>query len=127
MPKEEFKYLFVDKRGRRIDIEIDEVQTEILAYHRGEKIGNFQTTMDDDGYAFAYSIDINEEYRRAGIGLEMVRLAFEYHGRPLIPPGRNDSMKINGNYVTDSGAALVRAGQERGYFTPFPDDEIPSE
>jgi hypothetical protein len=61
----------------------------------------------------ADTIDVDKGFRRAGIGLEMVRLAYVYNGAPIIPPATYYADKEKRN--------TMMKGQRLGYVTEFPD------
>jgi hypothetical protein len=123
--EDELDELFTDKKGRAITIRTEEgITTVFTAYHEGKPVGEFRTYVDEDGIPYAQEISVASEYQRAGIGLRLVQRASAYHGTPLVPPGRFDTLRRHDNYMTGPGRSLMHAGQNRGWVAPFPDDEI---
>jgi len=102
---------FDDAMGRRIRFEVAE---DIVAYHEGREVGRIQLedVEIDDHLSFTrlFGIDVDEEYRRAGIGVELVRRAVAEHGAFARP--RLDALGSFGrdsrDYFTPEGAALFR-------------------
>jgi len=113
------------KDGKERLIEYDLAPDCITARHNGKVIGDF--TLDVVGQehgpdeVHADTININEDYQRAGIGSEMVRLASEYHDQPLIPPQTHYVHRETRNTMTGGGRALMEAGQRKGWVSEFPD------
>jgi hypothetical protein len=126
--EDDFTFKFTDSKGRSIVIQIDEGSaTVVQAYHNDKKIGEFETHTDEDGHPYADVIAVEPDYKRAGIGRQLVHRAFLYHSRELIPPGVFDTLKESGNRMSDEGRALMRACQEQGWVGPFHDYDIPAE
>ena len=116
---------FVDKKGHEILIEI--LSEDASAYHNGKKIGNILTTGPqniDDRIpplpAEITGLDVSEEYRRAGIATEMIRLLSEELG--MLLPGRHNIGVGNHNALTDDGEALTAHCQKLGYISAFSDE-----
>jgi hypothetical protein len=124
MVENEFIYDFVDKEGRPIQIQIDEHTSEISAHHNGKKVGYLDIELKDEG-PHACAAEIDKEFQKAGIGLELVRHAFEYNGQKLIPPKTYDPKKENS--MSPAGLALMLAGQRKGWVGQFPDHEEPDD
>lgn len=122
---DELTWSFTDKSGRPIHITLDELCFKVTAFHEGREIGYLDIDVKEDGKPYAYAADVLEQYRRAGIGLEMVRRAAEYHSQELVPPKRFDPHKEN--VMTTDGYALMRSGQKHGWVGAFPDDELPED
>jgi GNAT superfamily N-acetyltransferase len=123
MTNHNFVYPFVDHRDRQITVRVDVPNGDVTAWHEGQQIGYFEVWDSDDG-PLAKFANLDEGYRGAGIGTEVMRRAFEYHGS-MIPPPFNPA--LTDNRMSTAGLALMRAGQRRGWITEFPDMNDPSE
>ena len=119
--------IYRDKRGRKIEIEVDGANA--IARHAGRIVGSVETTgevYDDEWHSrpsppTITGQEVDEAYRRAGIGLALIGALSEAFQKPLLPGHRNEG--IGGtNALTDEGEALVRAAQARGYIRPFPEE-----
>ncbi|UWU75464.1 hypothetical protein N2603_36445 [Bradyrhizobium huanghuaihaiense] len=121
-----YDHQFIDARGRKIEFDVRE--DWISAYHEGKKVGEFSLRivehemLGDEVHADV--IDLQEGFRSAGIGSEMVRLAFEMHGK-IIPPATYYPEKENRNSMTPEGLRLMISCQKKGWVGPFPDQEPP--
>lgn len=98
---------FVDAKDRTIVIEGDD---DIEAFHEGRQIGRIEFDSDEFGPRL-YGMNINLDYRQAGIGTEMMRAAAELHGKRF----RKASLLAVGghhvpseDYFTQEGAALIQ-------------------
>ena len=73
---------FYDKHGREIIIDIDDL--DVVAHHDGTKIGElcFCEIDCDKSPSFIKLMNMNvtEEYQKAGIATEMMRVAVDFHG-----------------------------------------------
>lgn len=100
---------FMDKKNRKIDFEVDR---DITAYDKGREVGYVQFCFDDfTNRPRLYAIDVKEAYRRAGIGVEMIRLAAEIHGRNFDRPtfqAQGGSGASSCSYYTQDGGALIQ-------------------
>ncbi len=122
---EEMTEVFIDKNDREIMIETEEggAETYFVAVHGGNEVGRLSVHIDEENVSFAHEIDVDAGYRRAGIGLRLVQRASEYFDAKLVPPGRFDTLKRNGNFMTEMGRSLMIAAQRGGWATKFPGDE----
>lgn len=99
--------IFIDAMDRHIEIDGD---YDVEAFHDGNRIGHFEFD-DCDGDTFLVSMNVSPEYRRAGIAVEMMRMAASIHGKRFGRPpfsaigGRNASSE---SYFTTDGAGLFR-------------------
>ena len=117
---------FTDRYQRVIDIEVD--FCDAFARHDGRTIGSVRTTGSEfvDDYtnetaAEITGMHVDEGYREAGIGTELLRQLSDELGA-LAPAQKNTG--IGGlNALTDDGLALTRKGQKLGYILPFPDEQ----
>ncbi len=113
-----------DKRNIRIEVEGDDA----FAYDGGDQIGEVTTTGEDDlgrGQRTPPTITymhVDEDYRRNGIGMALIRALFEEYGQ-LAPAQRN--IGIGGiNALTDEGERLTRRAQAEGLIYPFPEEKL---
>ena len=98
--------MFIDAKGRRIEIEGD---LDIEASHNGQRIGRIEFD-DDDGGIFLWGMAVDATYQKAGIGTEMMRLAAEIHGRRFRKPSFDavgGSRASSDSYYTQEGAKLI--------------------
>ncbi|MFB9267673.1 hypothetical protein ACFFWD_31825 [Bradyrhizobium erythrophlei] len=120
-------FVFQDKKGRTITFDVDD--SGVLAYHQKKKIGEFTLRVIDDDLlgaaVHADVIDLDNKFHNAGIGNEMVRLAFQHHGQKIVPPATFYPESANRNTMTPEGFRLRAAGQKHGWVTEFPDKEVP--
>lgn len=103
--------LFNDKCGREIIIDIDEL--DVVAQHRGSKIGELCFREVDFGNCSSYikltNMNVTAAYQKAGIATEMMRTAVDFHGnfsRPLLS-AVGGSKADSEDYYTSEGAALI--------------------
>ncbi|BBZ97477.1 hypothetical protein BRDID11004_16120 [Bradyrhizobium diazoefficiens] len=120
---------FTDKQDRKIAFEV--TYESIRAYYAGKRIGGFTLNVVEFDERFpptvhADVVDVDKEFQNAGIASEMVRLAFEEHGQ-IIPPPKYEAEAAKRNSITEDGMRLVLSGQKKGWFTEFPDTEVPED
>lgn len=119
---------WTDRQGREIEISSD--GTDASAHHNGHEVGRVSTTgpIEIDNYHSAppkiTGMDVDEEYRGAGIGLRMIKELFEEAGEELEPADKNVG-RGGENALTDEGLALTRRAQKAGYVLPFADEVEP--
>jgi hypothetical protein len=128
MPNEDFTYTFKDKSEREITIVVDDESggSPITAHFEGKKIGEFVVWQDEDGFPLFKFSDVDNGFQCSGIGTEMLRRAFEYHGRMRAP---NPDPTNNENPMTTAGHALMTRGVKEGWILPMwekPEEEEPS-
>jgi hypothetical protein len=120
---------FQDKKGRTITFDVDD--SGVLAFHQKKKIGEFTLRVIEDDLlgtaVHADLIDLDNKFHNAGIGNEMVRLAFQHRGQKIIPPATYYAESANRNTMTPEGFRLMAAGQKHGWVMEFPDKEVPDE
>ncbi|KAB2716963.1 hypothetical protein [Brucella intermedia] len=124
--------IFVDKKGRTIEIEADDFAA--YAKHKGEEIGDIQTTgpRDEDPRQPAFppkitGMDVNPEYQRSGIATEMIRLIWLENGEQALEPA-DKNIGVGGlNALTDDGEALTAHCQKLGYILPFASERFPED
>ena len=98
---------FTDTQGRTIEIACD---YEVEAFHDGKRIGYIDFD-DRDGITTLIGMDVDEDYRWAGIATAMMREAAEMHGPDFSKPsfqamgGRSASAD---SYYTPEGAAFIK-------------------
>lgn len=97
---------FTDTKGRAILIDAN---LDIEAFHEGLRIGCIEFD-ERDGFTSLFSMNVDPEYQKAGIGTEMMRVAAAVHGKSFGKPslsavgGRHAS---SDSYYTQEGAALI--------------------
>lgn len=99
-------HTFTDKSGRTISFEIG---IDIIAHVNGTQIGHVQFDEIDE-IPILFHMDVDQHYRRAGIGTEMIRLAAGAHGRRFGRPAfsaQGGSGKASSDYFTQAGAGLI--------------------
>lgn len=114
--------IFIDKKGRSIAIDVDELRTN--AKFEGEEIGFVTTTGLQDVHdhcppmpAEITGWEVFPGFRRAGIATEMIRLLSEEIG--MLLPGKRNIGNGGQNALTDEGESTVRYCQKLGYVYPF--------
>lgn len=114
--------MFIDKLGRKIGIEIDDL--DIVAYHNSREVARFSFDEIYCGKGCSYIqlmyMKTEGDYRRAGIATKMMLLAVECHGnfsRPLLSAagGLHTSAE---NYYTEEGRALILKCIDLGILSP---------
>ena len=114
---------FIDKKKRTIGIDVND--GSVVVYSGEKRIGEFTLKVIDNDYeppeVHADVIDVDKEFREAGIGSEMLKRAFEHHGRKIIPPPTYDPNPATRNSMTREGHRLMEAGQRHGWVADFPD------
>jgi GNAT superfamily N-acetyltransferase len=113
-----------DERIIRIEVEGDDA----FAYDGGDQVGEVTTTGEDDlghGQLTPPTITymhVDEDYRRNGIGMALIRALFEDYGQ--LAPAQRD-IGIGGiNALTDEGENLTRRAQAEGLICPFPEEKL---
>jgi hypothetical protein len=108
-------YEFTDKDGRKITFDVS--LGFVTAYFENKNIGEFTLRIEEQEMfgeiVHADVIDLKEEFRGAGIGSEMLRLAFQEHGM-ITPPARYYPEKENRNTMTPVGMAFMLSGKRAG-------------
>ncbi|WP_412496471.1 GNAT family N-acetyltransferase [Shewanella chilikensis] len=109
--------LFIDRKGREIEIELlDEWPPKLEARHDGKKIGH----LDFDEYrdmAVLESADVKQEYQKAGIGTRMFKELVEVNEDVYVPNRLWSSATGHDYYLSIEGAALVNACIRDGILT----------
>lgn len=103
---------FTDKSGNTIELEID--CDDAVAYHEQREIGRIQFEEIDcdkgDSFVKLMNMDVNPEYRNAGIATKLMELAVEYHGnfsRPLLS-AVGGIHAASEDYYTEEGAGFIQ-------------------
>ncbi len=119
-------FVLPDKKGRSIEYDVGD--ETVYAFHKGAKIGEFSLRVIELPRDFlevhADVIDLDAEYRNAGIGIQMVQLAYEHHGQKIVPPDTYYPEKESRNTMTPEGLRLMISCQKRGWVTEF-QDQLP--
>ena len=92
---------YVDKSNRQIIIGGD--GEDIVAEHNGVEIGKF--TFDDNGSIFLAHMNIESNYQRNGIGVEMIKLAEDWY----------DDFNII-DHLSEEGASFLNYCLNNGIF-----------
>lgn len=105
--------IFTDSKGRSIEIKDGFLCIE--AYDDGTKIGCIEfdeiEVSDYQYFTRLSSMNVEDSYQKAGIGIEMMRLAAEIYGSDFKKPSFLDiggSQAASHTYYTQDGAALIR-------------------
>jgi len=105
--------IFIDAKGR--DIEIIEGNGYVEALHNGTQIGSIEfdeiEVSDYQSYIQLSGMNVNSAYQKAGIGVEMMKLAAEIYGKDFSKPSFSavgGSRAASDTYYTQDGAALIR-------------------
>jgi hypothetical protein len=114
---------FTDKKGRTIKFNEYCTHYGLEAYCDGNKIGELDIVEPEDndervvadGPYRVMSIHIDEEFQRAGIGLEMYRITSEMYGALYVM----DQDPMSENAPTIEGAALLNKAIKLRYILPF--------
>lgn len=119
---------FKDKRGRAISIEIDDLN--VVAHHEKNKVGEicFREVEHDKSPPglILISMDVAEEYRKAGIATEMMRTAVAFHGnfsRPLLS-AVGGSKVASEDFYTGEGAGFISYCIEQKILPPDVDEDL---
>lgn len=114
---------YIDKTGRKISIQDTNHDgqdgTELSAFHDGGKVGILKLHWIDDYTRKAFdSIFVESNYRRAGIGRELIRQAFEYElNKPIVL--LQEPTPLDGDAITDAGLELLKLAQASGWMVLF--------
>ncbi len=104
---------FIDNAGRTIGVSLG---GDIVAYHDGAEVGRFQ--MIHDGLKHCVDLaDVARDYRRAGIGLNMLRIASSRWGKLTVENWR-DGPEVGPNPLMPAGRALMTKAVRLGYVWP---------
>ncbi|XZT20739.1 hypothetical protein ACT42U_00810 [Acinetobacter baumannii] len=121
---------FIDKMKREINISL--VDDDINAFYDGNKIGEltFDYVEKDLGYSDhveyisrLHYMQVDSNFRKAGIASKMMELAVEYHGNYFIRPKLN---AVGGRdkecyeYYTPEGKALIESCIRNGILKDDP-------
>lgn len=124
---EVFMEFFKDKRGREINIDIDDL--DVVAHHGGVKVGDLCFREVDCGKGFSYiqltDMNVAVAYQKAGIATEMMRAAVAFHGnfsRPLLSAVGGGKVAAE-DYYTGEGAAFISYCIEQEILPPDVDEE----
>ena len=116
-------HTFTDKSDREISFEIC---LNIVAHIDGERVGQIEFDEDDQGHPYLFHMEVKEDYRRAGIATEMIRLAALEHGRRFGRPSllaQGGAGKSSSEYFTQEGAALIYHCIEKDIIDDVPDPD----
>jgi hypothetical protein len=97
--------VFLDKKNNEIDIDWDD--DDVIANYEGNEIGRIQFDCRDEGIVL-YHMNVNSEFHRSGIAVEMMKLAVQTHGDSF---GKPSFLKTGGEcheYYTQEGSAFIR-------------------
>lgn len=117
------------KDGRQV--RLVEVGSDIVVHDaQGARIGYLGYTLQEGDYQHGmpdvlnlYDVEVDEDYRRQGIATECVMFAVEITGAEAVTaPHFTDTSKMNGNYLTPAGAALVASLRAKGIVAPHRND-----
>ena len=105
---------FVDKRGRVIVLEGD--SDNFIAEHEGSKVGHIALDFDDEGCPYFYALEVQPEFRRAGIATALVKRVVECHGPNVKRPEpfahfRKKGLRASDHLTVEGGAFLSRCIQ----------------
>lgn len=113
---------FCDKHGREITIVIDDL--DVVGLHEGIKIGELcfcEIDCDKSPSSIKLmNMNVTEEYQKAGIATEMMRVAVNFHGefsRPLLSASGGCKVAAE-DYYTHEGAALISRCISLGILKP---------
>ena len=108
---------FSDDAGRLIRVLLD---NDIVAYHGETEIGRFQMIHIEDADEpkhFVNLAQISRDYQRAGIGLNMLRIASSRWGK-LTVENWQDERDLALNPLLPAGRALMTKAVKLGYVWP---------
>ena len=114
---------FTDKKGRKI--EIDDGDSDIVAYHKGIRIGTIEIENSEDGSRI-WGMNVSTEYHRAGIAYRMMEIVVDLYGKDIGKPQFNG---VGGRdaecdtYYTQEGAAFIRYCITTGLLVDTDNDE----
>lgn len=105
---------FIDKKGRVIEIEFDGVDS--IAAHKGKEIGKISFEFEEfdhrPGKYRLFGMNIDAEFRRAGIATELMRAAVADIGGDFKRPGflavGGSQATSSEDYFTDDGMAFFQ-------------------
>lgn len=119
--------IFIDKKKRRITIE---EEGDVFALHNGAEVGRIEIESGEDGPKL-WSMSVEDDYQRAGIATEMMKLVAKMYGKDIGKPDSNaegGSNAQSADYYTEEGAAFISSCVEKGIlvntdFVEGPDKE----
>ena len=83
---------FTDKKGRLIEIKVDEDQCFCFAFHKEEEVGKFEYDIIDEYNQYIYIFHMNVEYKNAGIGKKLLQALIDFYGVSIRMP---DAYEVN--------------------------------
>lgn len=102
---------FKDKLNRSISVSIE---NDVIAFDLCKKIGQLSIeTIEYESYSenIIFQIEICEAYRRAGIGINLLRIACNHYGQLRV----GNWSPYGDNPLHAEGRALMEAGVKEGY------------
>ncbi|ELA8174532.1 hypothetical protein WKW81_08625 [Vibrio alginolyticus] len=99
--------LYTDKYSRSIEIDTESYEPDIVAKHNNIEVGRVQFDCDERGMKL-HHMNVNTDYRRAGIATEMIRRGAEIYGNDFAKPSFLAYGGECHEYYTQDGAALIR-------------------
>ena len=110
-------YRCIDHKRRKIDIEINDDHGNIIAYHQGKKVSNFDyyktegiKEWDEPTYEL-WGMNVDTKYQKNGIGTENIKsgeACFKYVTYP------HDTGSHGGNHLSSEGKALIDSCLRKG-------------
>jgi len=110
--------LFTDNKGRKIELEVCEVNYTIDALHDGEKLGGFNFNYCEDPhneYLLVTNMHLEniDGFLRAGIGSKIIEVAKSEFGMPILFRDNDGVQRDDGSHLTGDGAAFASAMQKK--------------
>jgi len=95
-------------------VAIKDDHTGVKAFLDSEVIGRVDVEEDFQDNTAIFSMEVEPDYRRNGIGMRMIQRLHEIYGKLVPPP------TIGPNAVTDEGARLINKAIDSGFVHPWP-------
>ena len=96
--------MITDKKGREVCLRCSD--PTVYAFHGEMKVGELAFQEHDDGLILSF-VEVKTEYRRAGIGVEMIRYATECVGDFALPGLSWNAKRDDQLHTTHDGRALL--------------------
>lgn len=96
---------FCDKKNNLIFIESD--CYDVVAYHNGKEIGRIEFDDRDEG-TILYYMNVETQYHRNGIALQMMKEAVEIYGNNFGKPSFTATGGECHEYYTQEGRAFIQ-------------------
>ena len=102
---------FIDKKGRLIEIKVDEYQNFCFAFHNGGEIGKFKYDIQDE---YLYIFHMNVKYKNSGIGKKLLKALSDFYNMPIEMPNPYEIDRNAKYYLINDGPQFKQSCIDSG-------------